>query len=167
MEDDCWLPGLCRKVSDACLSAELTAECENTDNLRNGIDRPTDEASDNGCFVPLNSDITYTLKANTYIENVHIVFDSDLNRETVKGGIPIVKDCPTICNRPLDLKGFSFPETVTKVFELIADGEIIYSTDCNHQRFVKIKVKRTVKRLILRPIATFGAEKAHIFSFDF
>lgn len=80
MEDDCWLPGLCRKVSDACLSAELTAECENTDNLRNGIDRPTDEAGDNGCFVPLNSDITYTLKANTYIENVHIVFDSDLNR---------------------------------------------------------------------------------------
>ena len=167
MEDDCWLPGLCRKVSDACLSAELTAECENTDNLRNGIDRPTDEAGDNGCFVPLNSDITYTLKANTYIENVHIVFDSDLNRETVKGGIPIVKDCPTICNRPLDLKGFSFPETVTNVFELIAVGEIIYSTDCNHQRFVKIKVKRTVKRLILRPIATFGAEKAHIFSFDF
>lgn len=167
MEDDCWLPGFRRKVSEACLSAELTAECENAENLRNGIDRTTDEGGDNGCFVPLNSYITYTLMSPTYIENVHIVFDSDLNRETVKGGIPSVKDCPTICNRPLDLKGFSFPSTVTKKFELIADGEIIYSTDCNHQRFVNIKVARTVKKLTLRPIATFGAENAHIFSFDF
>lgn len=167
MEDDCWLPGLCRKVSEDCLSSELTAECENPENLRNGIDRPTDEGGDNGCFVPLSSDITYTLKSSSYIENVHIVFDSDLNRETVKGGIPSVKDCPTICNRPLDLKEYSFPSTVTKAFELIADGEIIYSTDCNHQRFVKINVARTVKKLTLRPIATFGAEKAHIFSFDF
>ncbi|MGN0492823.1 MAG: FAD-dependent oxidoreductase [Acutalibacteraceae bacterium] len=167
MEDDCWLPGLRRKVSEDCLSAELTAECENPENLRNGIDRPTDEGGDNGCFVPLSSDITYTLNSPAYIENVHIVFDSDLNRETVKGGIPSVKDCPTICNRPLDLKGFSFPSTVTKKFELIADGEIIYSTDCNHQRFVKINVARIVKKLTLRPIATFGAEKAHIFSFDF
>lgn len=167
MEDDCWLPGLCRKVSEECLSAELSAECGNAENLRNGIDRPTDEGGDNGCFVPLGSDITYTLMAPSYIENVHIVFDSDLDRETVKGGIPSVKDCPTICNRPLDFTGFSFPSTVTKQFELIADGEIVFSTDCNHQRFVKIPLTRTVKTLTLRPIATFGAENAHIFSFDF
>lgn len=167
MEDDCWLPGLCRKVSEDCLSAELCAECANADNLRNGVDRPTDEGGDNGCFVPLGSDITYTLPSPSYIENVHIVFDSDLNRDTVKGGIPSVKDCPTICSRPLDFTGFSFPSTVTKQFELIADGEIVYSTDCNHQRCVKIPLTRTVKTLTLRPIATFGAENAHIFSFDF
>ena len=167
MEDDCWLPGLRRKVSEACLSAEITAECEDVENLRNGIDRPTDDGGDNGCFVPLGSDVKYTLKTPEYIESVHIVFDSDLDRETVEGGIESVKDCPTICNRPLNFKGYTFPKTVTKSFELIADGEIIYSTDCNCQRLVKIKVERRVKELVLRPKETFGTTKSHIFSFDF
>lgn len=167
MEDDCWLPGLSRRVSEACMSASLTAECENADNLRNGVDRPTDEGGDNGCFVPLGSNITYTLKKPAYIESVHIVFDSDLNRDTVKGGIQCVRDCPTICNRPLDLKGYTFPSTVTKEFVLTADGETVYTARCNHQRLVKINVGRTVSELVLKPLATFGAEKAHIFSFDF
>ncbi len=167
MEDDCWLPGLKRTVGRECAAAALTAECENAENLRNGIDRPTAEEGDNGCFVPLGSDITYTLAKPTHIESVRIVFDSDLNRETVEGGIPCVRDCPTICNRPLDLRGYTFPATVTKAFELKADGEVIYSENSNHLRLVKIKVGRTVSRLTLTPKATYGTGKAHIFSFDF
>lgn len=95
------------------------------------------------------------------------MFDSDLNRDTVKGGIQSVRDCPTICNRPLDLKGYTFPSTVTKEFVLTADGETVYTARRNHQRLVKINVGRTVSELVLKPLATFGAEKSHIFSFDF
>ena len=167
MEDDCWLPGLRRQVSQACRSARLTAACDAVDNLRNGVDRPTDEEGDNGCWVPLGSEVTYTLQAPARIGSVHLVFDSDLNRETVEGGIPCVRDCPTICNRPLHMPGYTFPATVTREFMLIADGEVIYSTDCNHQRLVKIPVNRTVSRLTLKPMATYGAALAHIFSFDF
>lgn len=167
MEDDCWLPGLCRKISDECAAAELTAECENVENLRNGHDRPTDKNGDNGCFVPLGSAVTYSFAAPTDIKKVRIIFDSDLDRKTVTGGIPIVRDCPTICNRPLNMPSFNFPTTMTKAFELIADGEIIYSTDDNHQRLVTVSVDRRVMKLELRPLSTFGAEQAHIFSFDF
>ena len=167
MEDDCWLPEHTRKISPTCTAAELTADCENAENLRNGHDRPTDLEGDNGCFIPLGGRAAYTLSEPTYIESVRIVFDSDLNRTTVTGGIEAVKDCPTICNRPLHMPPFNFPTTMTKEFEIIVDGTVVFSTQSNHQRLVNIPINRTAQKLELRPISTFGAEKSHIFSFDF
>ena len=167
MDDDCWIPQYKRKISTECLSASLSAECDNVDNLRNGIDRPTDLEGDNGCYVPLNSKIRYKFSDPTYIGCVRIIFDSDLDRETVSGGIEEVKDCPTICNRPLDMTSYTFPATMTKSFELIVDGSVIYSTETNNQRFVKIPLNCNVKVLELKPIDTYGEKESHIFSFDF
>lgn len=167
MDDDCWIPHHKREISEKCLLADLSAECDNVDNLRNGIDRPTDFEGDNGCYVPLNSKIAYEFLNPTYIESVRIVFDSDLDRATVKGGIEEVRDCPTICNRPLNMTSYTFPATMTKSFELIADGTVIYSTKTNYQRFVKIPLNRNVKVLELKPIDTYGEKESHIFSFDF
>lgn len=167
MDDDCWLPGLKREVSPECINAHLTAQCDNADNLRNGIDRPTDESGDNGCYITLGTKVTYSFNNPTYIKSVHIIFDSDLNRETVTGGISEVKDCPTICNRPLNMTSFTFPATMTKSFKLIADGKILFDTASNHQRLVRIDIKKKIQTLELCPIETFGSDKAHIFSFDF
>ncbi len=167
MDDDCWLPGLKREISESCKDADLYAECGNKDNLRNGIDRPTDDGGDNGCYIKKGGKITYSFKSPTYISSVRIIFDSDLNRETVTGGIPQVKDCPTICNRPLNMTPFTFPSTMTKAFKLIADGKIIYETASNHQRLVRIDVNKSVKAIELQPTETYGSDKVHIFSFDF
>ena len=167
MDDDCWLPGLKREISESCKGADLYAECSNADNLRNGIDRPTDDGGDNGCYIKKGGKITYSFKSPTYISSVRIIFDSDLNRETVTGGIPQVKDCPTICNRPLNMTPFTFPSTMTKAFKLIADGKIIYETASNHQRLVRIDINKSVKTIELQPTETYGSDKVHIFSFDF
>ena len=161
------MPGLKREISESRKGADLYAECGNADNLRNGIDRPTDADGDNGCYIKKGSKITYSFKSSTYISSVRIIFDSDLNRETVTGGIPQVKDCPTVCNRPLNMTPFTFPSTMTKAFKLIADGKIIYETASNHQRPVRIDVNKSVKAIELQPTETYGSDKVHIFSFDF
>ena len=62
---------------------------------------------------------------------------------------------------------FTFPATMTRVFKLIADGEIIYETASNHQRLVRIDVNKSVKIVELQPTETYGSDKVHIFSFDF
>lgn len=167
MDDDCWLPGLRRSISHACSTARLVCAGENAENLRNGIDRPTDDTGDNGCFLPLDTDATYELAAPAFVENLRIVFDSDLDRDTLTGGIPEIRDCPTVCNRPLDMPGYTFPATMVRSFAVLADGEEIFRTDSNIQRLVRIPVNRTVGKLTLRPLATWGSEKAHIFSLDF
>ena len=56
---------------------------------------------------------------------------------------------------------------MTRVFKLIADGEIIYETASNHQRLVRIDVNKSVKTVELQPTETYGSDKVHIFSFDF
>ena len=168
MNDDCWLPGLKRKISDLCKSAKLTADCnEDKDNLRNGNDRPLDNSGDNGVYVPLDSDISYELQEKAYVESVRIIFDSDLNRTSIKGGIPEVRKDPTICNVPLMFTPFTFPSTMVKSFDIICDGEVIYSTDENYLRFVTIPVNKEVNKITLRPRDTYGDEMAHVFSFDF
>lgn len=172
MEDDCWLPGLRRRVSDICRNAKLTARCELAENLRNGHDRPTDEEGDNGCFLPLGETCVYTLEKPSYIQEVRIVFDSDLDRCTVRGGIESVRDCPTICNRPVNMQPFEFPTTMTDSFEIIVDDQVLYAISGNRQRLVRLPVRQTVSRIALRPVCTCGAEPraagtAHVFSFDF
>ena len=167
MDDDCWLPTMARKIGEACKNAELECTAENAENLRNGIDRPTDDGGDNGCFVSLGSDVKYVLKKPEYIDSVRIIFDSDLNRETLKGGIQVICDCPTVCNRPLDMTPYTFPSTMVKEFEVYADGELVCRVYDNCQRLVKIPIGKDCKSITLRPLSTYGDEKAHIFSFDF
>ena len=115
----------------------------------------------------MGSDVRYTLKEKHFIKEARIIFDSDLNRDTVKGGIQEVRDCPTLCNRPLELTPYTFPATVVRSFEVLADGEVIFRTENNHLRLVKIPVEREAETLTLRPLSTYGEEKANIFSFDF
>lgn len=167
MEDDCWLPGLKRKISSVCGNAFLKADDPNVEFLRNGIDRPTDDGGDNGCFVPIGGEITYTLAESSFVKEARIVFDSDLDRRTVCGGVESVRSNPTMCNRPLDMEPFAFPTTMVDSFELIADGEVIAQVKDNYQRLVCIPINREITSLTLRICSTTGDEKAHIFSFDF
>ena len=167
MEDDCWLPGMRREISRACRQAQLVCQGQDKENLRNGVDRPTDEAGDNGCYVPLGTDVTYLLAEPTFVERLRIVFDSDLDRDTLTGGIPEIRDCPTVCNRPMHMPGYTFPATMTRGFVVLADGEEIFHTQENYRRLVRIPVERQVHSLTLRPLTTWGSETAHIFSLDF
>ena len=163
MDDDCFLPGKKRIVSDVCLSASLDSGFEA---LRNGLDRP-DDVGDNGCRIPLGSSVTYKLKEPALVSEVRLVFDSDLERETVEGGIRKVRDCPTICNRPLNMEPYRFPTTMISSFDIVCDEKVIASVKGNHRRLVRIEVGKTVGEVTFVPRETTGAGDAHIFSFDF
>ncbi len=164
MEDDCFLPFAVRKVSDKAIAANLTEGCEA---VRNGHDRPLD-GQDNGIYVNKGEAVEYVLDKPEYVENVRIVFDSDLNRELM--GILQLRNMP--CNRPLDMPYVSLPETLISKYRLEAVAEdgstvVIADIDENARRLVRHDIGMTVRALRLVPIDTWGAEKAHIFSFDF
>lgn len=168
MTDDCWLPGLRRRISPICRSAALSADCPHPENLRNGHDRPTDEDGDNGCHLPLGRLAEYTLPCPAYVKSVRLIFDSDLDRSTITGGVDSVKDCPTICNRPADMPPFQFPTTMTDTFEILVDGRPLHHITGNRQRLVTLPIEQTASRIALRPLSTCGqAATAHVFSFDF
>ena len=163
LHDDCRLPGKTRRISSLCREALLDPAFEA---LRDGFDRP-EGGEDHGCRVPLGARVTYTLKEKSFVRELRFVFDSDLDRETVKGGIPEVRDCPTLCNRPLDMEPYEFQTTMTSDFDVFFDGELFACVRGNRQRLVILPAGKEVREIAFVPLATTGDESARVFSFDF
>ena len=164
MYDDCYLPFAKRSVSPKALKAEIGMHYRP---LRNGHDRPVD-GNDNGVLVEKGECIEYTFAEPVRIGKVRIIFDSDLNRKLM--GILPQRNMP--CNRPLDMQFVYLPETLVKSYRLEAtdaSGKVHTIADVteNTRRHVRHTVDMEVKAIRLIPTETWGADKVHLFSFDF
>ncbi|MDD6736098.1 MAG: FAD-dependent oxidoreductase [Clostridiales bacterium] len=166
MYDGCWLPGNTLEPSEIMKASEITSTEGETDVLLNGHERPVD--GDMNCWQGKpGSSIEVRFDSNRYADTVRIVFDSDLNRETIgaEGFLP-EKSC--ICNMPLYLAPVHTPETLVKdlKLEILIDGkwEEIDGVKNNHQRIAVIRIKRNCGGIRITPLSTHGSEKVNIFS---
>jgi hypothetical protein len=167
MEDDCWLPGLTRKVSALAAGARLSASKGNAEVLRNGIDRPVDGA-DNGLSLAPGQYAGYTLDKPAYVSRARFVFDSDLNRDTQNEGSLYRR--PMYATYYLNAGATHVPKTMTKAFRLtltLADGtsRTIDVAD-NHRRLVYVDIGAEVSAVRFEPLSTWGSPEAHVFSFE-
>lgn len=170
MENGCFLPYNKRSIPEFVASAALTSGMEN---LRNGIDRTnhTYGADDQGVYLPLGREVGYTFRAPHTVENVHIAFDSDLDRVTLPGDecerrhsmrANVLPDSPTM-NMPHTLaKGYS-------VVGLTPEGEriTIFEERCNLRQCVNVPVGLELVGLYLTVHELWGdGDEVHVFSFD-
>lgn len=180
MEDDCFLPGFVRPISEMSLNAELSADWGNASVLHNGIERKI-WGNDNGYWGMCNRAVTYTFKEKTTISSFRLVVDSDLDREYTEGN-PLLLNISATLFRRLDYNHttFGFPKCMLKSFRIEAmndDGnwQTVYETDSNYQRLIrgKLNIETTAVRLI--PLSTYfseslwttyGSAQAHIFAFE-
>lgn len=151
MFDDCYLPGLKRKVPHIT----QTAQC-NADIVRNGLDRGSDN-----CWHGSDGDfIEYKFTGPQYINQVRIIFDSDLNRK--------YQNMP--CNYKLHEDSFCLPKTLIREYSIIltyADKTTkSIKVDDNHQRFVKHIIDDEIIAVKLVPHKTWGSETYNIFGFE-
>ncbi len=172
MSDDCFLPTKSRKISDACKKAALSGA---DDSIRDAVDRVNTKVYGNTvCGVSvINGDaITYTLDKPQYVENVHIVFDCDLERKTMPGGW-CERTHATRANVYLDMPQFSTPSPLCKSFAVeVTDEngktEKILCEENNILRAVNVNIGKTVSKISLVTNENWGkTEKTNVFSFDF
>jgi hypothetical protein len=159
-QDDCFLPGKPRKISELSLRAELTASEGDPEPLRNGVDRPVGDV-DNGWTSSLNGWVQYTFPTRESVRELRLVFDSNLNRA----------DTNVLAWYPLDNQPVDTPETLVRAFRVEAlDGEgnwtEIAREDNNYQRLVRIHTDVETHAVRLIPEQTWGAEKAHLFAWE-
>lgn len=151
MQDDCYIPWHNREVSALTKNAACSSEI-----IRNGTDRGEDN-----CWIGKDGDvIEYSFDADTKINRIRLVFDSDFNRN--------YHNMP--CNYPLVQTKFKLPQTLIREYRIegiTENGEVseIYVKD-NHQRFVQHGIDWCVKRVRFVPLATFGAEQFRLFDFE-
>lgn len=178
MERGCFLPYNKRTIPDFVMSSRLEiggfTDRHDIEKLRNGIDRNnhTYGAEDQGVNVGLGSEISYVFDKPTEIENIHIAFDSDLNRATLPGDE---------CERGHSMRANIFPDSPTMtmpktlvreytVYGTKADGTRVglFTDKQNLRQCVNIPLSEelTGVSLIINSTWDEKAELAHVFSFD-
>ena len=151
MADDVYLPGLQRKVNKTSQNAVCSAPV-----VRDGCERGEEHLY---AGKPGES-ILYTLDKPTHITGVRLVFDSDLNRGywNMPSGYPKVQ------------KKYRVSPRMVRSYEIVltlADGtEEVLHYEENHQRLVRLPIDREVRAVALRPLTTWGAPEAYVFSFE-
>ncbi len=171
LNDDCFLPYTRRDISDLCKNSKL---CGADESVRNGEDRANRTYNTDSCGYLVNNGekIEYTLDNYTKIESVHIVFDSDLNRDTLPGHWN-EKAHVTRANVLLDSPQMHLPTTLCKSFKLTAntkDGEVtLFETNNNIKRAYHIPTGDiNASSVCLTIDSNWGdSDKTNLISFDF
>ena len=170
LNDDCFLPGFRREISDACRRAEISG---GSDALRDGRDRVHGlyGGSDCGCRVKNGASVVYRLAEPAWVEAVHLVFDSDLNRESLPGD-EMEQYHPTRCSTLLDSPQMHMPLPLCRAFTLTAetdDGPVVLAkVKDNRLRSYDVPVGRVLGGITLVPESNWGGgEETAVFSFDF
>lgn len=170
LEADCFLPGHRRKISQICQRAALSGP----DGLRDGADREHMLYDNVGQTPQIKNGeaVTYRLTEPAFVDSVHIVFDSDLNRHTLPG----TRTEQTLVTRAitlLDSPMMHLPKTLCKAYVLegtTPEGESVclFNADENHSRAVTIPLQQTLSSLSLRLLSNWGeSDHTPLISFDF
>jgi len=160
MDDDCYLPFNVRQMPDLSRRASLSASEGDPEPLRNGLDRPVGGA-DNGWTGAVGSWVQYAFAQPETIRELRFVLDSNLNRKTHN----------SVSNYPRDLQPQQVPATMIRALRveaLDADGRwvTVARLDNNYHRLVRLPVEVTTTAVRFIPEATWGSDRAHLFSWD-
>ncbi|MBE5761118.1 MAG: FAD-dependent oxidoreductase [Clostridiales bacterium] len=168
--EDSFLPSKKRQISDTCKNAALNC----SDVLRNGQDRAhriyLTDGQTAAYTANLGESITYSFEADN-IASIHIVFDSDLNRDTLPGS-QCERTHSTRANVRLDSPQMHMPKTLCRSFVLIGElnGEktVLLDIDDNRKRAYHVKTNRKFDAITLIPKSSWGeGDQVAVISFDF
>lgn len=167
MRDDVWLPDIEKETGDLTENAELYSDMENAELLRNGMERQTGDnpnyaVGKGECYAEYNFGKTVGIKT------VRLVFDSDLNRETLPERERKMNRA-MVHNIHLDFPKSYLPKTLIKKFRIIfktPHGEECVTVDNYHQRLFLLnkEIEAFAVRVILDE--THGLKEKHLFSFE-
>ena len=170
--EDSFLPSRTRRISDICKNTVLSGA---SDVIRNAQDRPHkiyNTTEENGIErVKKDTPVTYILNKKEKISSVHIVFSSDLNRETLPGS-----ECERIhstrANTKLSSPQMHLPHTLCKSFTLFGENngekEILLDIENNLKRSYHLKLEKEYEKLTLIPHTNHAnTDEIELISFDF
>ncbi len=170
MEQDCFLPYFQRKIADEC--KKIIPE-NGDETLHDGQDRPNRIYGTETCGISVKNGVpvTYRPEKSLSIHSVHLVFDSDLNRDTLPGCFN-ERNHITRANILRTSPQTHLPTTICKAFRLTAKtpkGEVILAEEKNNiKRAHHIFAETEITELSLVMTENHGGGDTTILvSFDF
>lgn len=162
MDDDCYLPWHRRAVGPMTAEATLSASAGDPEPLRNGLDRPIDDATNAWDAAPGES-VELHFDAPRRVGLIRLVFDSDTSRGDTGCNMP--------CDYPLDREPLAPPPQLVRGFTVETRDEDgtwnqALAIDDNYQRLVRLPLEGVTSAVRVTPTATWGAETARLFAVD-
>jgi hypothetical protein len=159
MNDDCWLPGLKRPISELAQAARLCADGTGAALLLDGLDRDR-ENEEHAWSGELNNAIEYRWNEVVNLSGARLVFDSNLAS---------LKRMP--CTYPQKGGRDAVPNSLVKAFRLETldannQWQLAYRTANNYQRLVEVPLPISTRALRLVPEATWGTKETRILAFE-
>lgn len=155
MDDDCYLPGFRRPVSELCAAAGLSATSGDPEPLRNGTDRDID-GEVNAWEGGAGDSVEYDFGKETSFHEIRIAFDSDLKRRPHN----------MVANYFAEAVKYEPPRTLVKEFHIEADGREIFRETDNYQRFVRVNVPASASKVRLVIDGVYGEGRKKVFAFE-
>lgn len=167
-EQDIWLPFIKKEIGSATLKAAVQSNMKNTDLLFNGIERESND-SKNYASGEQGSTVRLIFEKPVSIDGVRLVFDSDLNRETLPEQEKRMNR-NMIHNIPLGQEASYPPKTLMRRFSVILtldNGETERREINNYyQRLFIWRVRRKIKEAAVILEETWGSTEYRLFSFE-
>lgn len=160
MDDDCWLPGIARPVSDAVRASKLSSDGEGAERILDGHDRDRQEEV-HAWTGPLGGKLEFQWEKPRQIAGARFTFDSNLQ---------LHKRMP--CTYPHREAGkCAVPKSLVKAFRIESLGEdgtwsTVYRETNNYQRLVRVPLQTETRGLRLVPEETWGDTAARVFAFE-
>jgi hypothetical protein len=160
MNDDCYLPGMQKTISEITKNANIVDTSPEKENLRNGINRSTGNEK-NYWRAKKGESVEYSFVNATEISEISLVFDSNLDR----------RQHNQPCCYPLDAPQREVPATMVKSFVITGINnngieEVIAAVANNYQRFVKINATGNFCSVKLKIGDSWGNEEVNVFCFE-
>ena len=109
--------------------------------------------------------MVYSFDEPTRVEFLRILFDPDFSRESVSVNRKMRVFAQT-CNVGLDFEPMKVAATLVKRFEVTVDGEVVFSADRWHNARFSLPIGKTLRKLSVRFLETWGCERVRIYSCD-
>ena len=159
MDDDAWLPGLPRPISDLARRATLDAQGRDPHHLHDGLDRDRKDEP-HAWQGPANAAITYRWDEPVTLGGVRFTFDSNLQND---------KRMP--CSYPQRADRCAVPSSLVRAYRLDAmddDGRwrTVHRESNNHSRLVRLPLNVRTRGLRFVPKRTWGDETVRVFAFE-
>lgn len=169
MDDGCWLPGNRVEPSALTRGAALSSTGEHAEKLLNGEERP--RGTEDNCWRGKPGDtITFLFDGEKDIQELRLVFNSDLNRETTGAG-RFAREKMNSCNVHKNSPALHVPQTLVKDMKIeLLDGtgswHEIEGIAGNYQRLVKLAVNQPANGVRFTLLSTNGCASADIYAID-
>ena len=164
-EHGCWLPGKQRAIPALSLGAKLNLSDRDRALLFNGEERPGPNGEENHIVLPIGGELTYDFGAETDLHSLRLYFVPDYTRESLSPN----KKMRVFAQHSSVGKDFvpmKVAKTLTRAFDVLADGKVIYTTETCHNALVRIPLNLRARTLCVRFRATWGSEAVLLYSCD-